>query len=139
MEMFLSTADIEANSKETCARHLTLHVIPYIGKQRVAEHRRFKVDHAVSEMVREHIALHGIGPGQVIFPVRLFASAEAAGRDRHPQQIHAIPGTSRARVLAHRPGCGPRPRAVPARRYSETLPRVAESAVRDARCSIPEG
>lgn len=37
MEMFLSTADIEANSKETYARHLTLHVIPYIGKQQVAE------------------------------------------------------------------------------------------------------
>lgn len=33
-------------------------------------------------MVREHIALHGIGPGHVIFPVRLFASTEAAGRDR---------------------------------------------------------
>ncbi|MFZ0077797.1 MAG: hypothetical protein WAL13_01710, partial [Trebonia sp.] len=235
MEMFLSTADIEANSKETYARHLTLHVIPYIGKQRVAEvsretihrlltvvlkeegasqttilhtrtalsamlqmawdngyrkdnpvrgirlkgvpakpiivatkdqflrvynalphqpakvlarlgvssgarlcelisfipedfdfaadmlavrrstvevtakyhptgdrfltreytkngeHRRFKVDHAVSEMVREHIALHGIGPGQVIFPVRLFASTEAAGRDRLTQeQIDAL-------------------------------------------------
>jgi integrase len=230
MEMFLSTADIEANSKETYARHLTLHVIPYIGKQRVAEvsretihrlltvvlkeggasqttilhtrtalsamlqmawdngyrkdnpvrgiklkgvpakpiivatkdqflrvynalphqpakvlarlgvssgarlcelisfipadfdfaadmlavrrstvevtgkyhptgdrfltreytkngeHRRFKVDHAVSEMVREHIALHQIGPGQVIFPVRLFASTEAAGRDRLTQE-----------------------------------------------------
>jgi integrase len=50
------------------------------------EHRRFKVDHAVSEMVREHIALHRIGPGQVIFPVRLFASTEAAGRDRLPQE-----------------------------------------------------
>jgi integrase len=25
------------------------------------------------------------------------------------------------------------------RRYSETLPRVRESAIRDARCSIPEG
>lgn len=230
MELFLSTADIEANSKETYARHLTLHVIPYIGKQRIAEvsretihrlltvalkekgasqttilhtrtalsamlqmawdngyrkdnpvrgirlkgvpakpiivatkdqflrvynalphqpakvlarlgvssgarlcelisfipedfdfaadmlavrrstvevtakyhpaggrfltreytkngeHRRFKVDHAVSEMVREHIALHRIGPGQVIFPVRLFASTEAAGRDRLPQE-----------------------------------------------------
>jgi integrase len=49
------------------------------------EHRRFKVDHAVSEMVREHIALHGIGPGQVIFPVRLFASTEAVGRDRLTQ------------------------------------------------------
>ncbi len=33
-------------------------------------------------MVREHIALNGIGPGQVIFPVRLFASTEAAGRAR---------------------------------------------------------
>lgn len=55
------------------------------------EHRRFKVDHAVSEMVREHTALHGIGPGQVIFPVRLFASTEAAGRDRLTQeQIDAL-------------------------------------------------
>ena len=33
-------------------------------------------------MAREHIALHGIGPGQAIFPVRLFASTEAAGRAR---------------------------------------------------------
>jgi hypothetical protein len=55
------------------------------------EHGRFKVDHAVSEMVREHTALHGIGPGQVIFPVRLFASTEAAGRDRLTQeQIDAL-------------------------------------------------
>ena len=55
------------------------------------EHRRFKVDHAVSEMVPEHITLHGIGLGQVIFPVRLFASTEAAGRDRLTQeQIDAL-------------------------------------------------
>jgi len=230
MEMFLSTSGIEANSKETYARHLTLHAIPYIGKQRVAEvsretihrlltvvlkeegasqstilhtrtalsamlqmawdngyrkdnpvrgiklkgvptkpivvatkdqfvrvynalphrpakvfarlqvssgarlcemisfipedfefnadmltvrrstvevtakyhptgdrfltreytkngeHRRFKVDHEASEMVHEHITLYGIGPRQVIFPVRLFASTEAAGRDRLSQE-----------------------------------------------------
>ena len=400
MEMFLSAADIEANSKETYARHLTLHVIPYIGKQRVAEvsretihrlltvvlkeegasqttilhtrtalsamlqmawdngyrkdnpvrgirlkgvpakpiivatkdqflrvynalphqpakvlarlgvssgarlcelisfipedfdfaadmlavrrstvevtakyhptgdrfltreytkngeHRRFKVDHAVSEMVREHIALHGIGPGQVIFPVRLFASTEAAGRDRLTQeQIDALGftdelpngrqykhgtlggyvtakcrcrgckqwssdyartasaagpdgrrgsghppgGTTRPSTWARtcgggsgtrpsttrgfrsptrhtrcvtrtRPGSSTRVSTSPGcstdsatatfrpprgtsrfstrkirrprtsyRRYSETLPRVGESAVRDARCSIPEG
>jgi Phage integrase family len=42
-------------------------------------------------MVREHIALHGIGPGQVIFPVRLFASTGAAGRDELTQeQIDAL-------------------------------------------------
>ena len=44
------------------------------------EHRRFRIDHAVSLMVQEHIAENGIGPRQVIFPVRLFASTEAAGR-----------------------------------------------------------
>jgi hypothetical protein len=33
----VAEAAIEANSKETYARHLTLHVIPYIGRQRVAE------------------------------------------------------------------------------------------------------
>jgi hypothetical protein len=37
METFLGSHDIEANSKETYARHLSLHVVPYIGKQRVAE------------------------------------------------------------------------------------------------------
>ena len=39
----------------------------------------------------EHIALHEIGSGQVIFPVRLFASSEAAGRDRLTQdEIDAL-------------------------------------------------
>ena len=33
-------------------------------------------------MVQEHIAENGIGPRQVIFPVRLFASTEVAGRAR---------------------------------------------------------
>ena len=46
------------------------------------EHRRFRIDHAVSLMVQEHIAENGIEPRQVIFPVRLFASTEAAGRAR---------------------------------------------------------
>ncbi len=50
------------------------------------EHRRFKIDHPVSAMLQEHIAENGIGPGQVIFPVRLFASTEAAGRDRLTQE-----------------------------------------------------
>ena len=36
-ETFLGSAAIEANSKETYDRHLTLHVAPYIGQQRVAE------------------------------------------------------------------------------------------------------
>jgi integrase len=42
-------------------------------------HRRFKIDAVVSEMVQEHIEKHGIGPGQLIFPVRLFAKREASG------------------------------------------------------------
>ena len=36
----------------------------------------------VSEMVQEHIEKHGIGPGQLIFPVRLFAKREASGKPR---------------------------------------------------------
>lgn len=47
-EIFLSTADIEANSKETYARHLTPHVIPYIGKQRVAEVSRETIHRLLS-------------------------------------------------------------------------------------------
>jgi integrase len=46
------------------------------------EHRRFKIDHAVSHLVREHIAAHTIAPGQPIFPVRLFASTETADKPR---------------------------------------------------------
>lgn len=46
------------------------------------EHRRFKIDHAVSELVERHIAANGIAPGQPIFPARLFASTEPAGKPR---------------------------------------------------------
>lgn len=53
MEMFLSTADIEANSKETAARHLTLHVIPYIGKQRVAEVSRETIHRLLTVVLKE--------------------------------------------------------------------------------------
>jgi integrase len=55
------------------------------------EHRRFKIDHAVTGMVQEHIATCGIGPGQLIFPVRLFTSTEPAGRARlAPEEIEAL-------------------------------------------------
>jgi len=33
-------------------------------------------------MIQEHIEKHGIGPGQLIFPVRLFAKREASGKPR---------------------------------------------------------
>jgi len=33
-------------------------------------------------MVQEHIEKHGIGPGQLIFPVRLFAKRQASGKSR---------------------------------------------------------
>ena len=80
-----STVEVTAKYHPTGDRFLTREYT------KNGEHRRFKVDHAVSEMVREHIALHEIGPGQVIFPVRLFASTEAAGRDRLTQeQIDAL-------------------------------------------------
>lgn len=44
------------------------------------EHRRMKIDADVAEMVREHIAANSIGPGQLIFPVRLFAARTVASR-----------------------------------------------------------
>ena len=75
-----STVEVTAKYHPTGDRFLTREYT------KNGEHRRFKVDHAVSEMVRDHIALHEIGPGQVIFPVRLFASTEAAGRDRFTQE-----------------------------------------------------
>jgi hypothetical protein len=53
MEMFLSTADIEANSKETYARHLTPHVIPYIGKQQVAEVSRETIHRLLTVVLKE--------------------------------------------------------------------------------------
>jgi hypothetical protein len=37
-------------------------------------------------MVQEHIASRGIGPSELIFTVRLFASTEAAGRERLTQE-----------------------------------------------------
>jgi integrase len=49
------------------------------------EHRRFRIDHAVSLMVQEHIAENGIGPRQVIFSVRLFASTEARTEPGFPK------------------------------------------------------
>lgn len=53
-----STVEVTAKYHPTGDRFLTREY-PKNG-----EHRRFKVDHAVSEMVREHIALHGIGPAR---------------------------------------------------------------------------
>lgn len=75
-----STVEVTARYHPTGGRFLTREYT------KNGEHRRFKIDHAVSVMVQEHIAENGIGPGQVIFPVRLFASTEAAGRDRLTQE-----------------------------------------------------
>ena len=49
------------------------------------DHRRFKIDAVVSKMVQDHIENHGIGSGQLIFPVRLFAKREASGKPRLSQ------------------------------------------------------
>lgn len=49
------------------------------------DHRRFKIDAAVSKMVQEHIEEHDIKQGQIIFPVRLFAKREATGKPRMSQ------------------------------------------------------
>jgi site-specific recombinase XerD len=56
IEVFLSAAAIEANSKETYARHLTLHVIPYIGKLRVAEVSRETIHRLLSVVLKEEDA-----------------------------------------------------------------------------------
>ena len=53
MEMFLSTADREANSKETYVRRLILHVIPYIGRQRVAEVSRETIHRLLTVVLKE--------------------------------------------------------------------------------------
>jgi site-specific recombinase XerD len=53
METFLGSHDIEANSKETYARHLTLHVVPYIGKQRVAEVSRETIHRLLTVVLKE--------------------------------------------------------------------------------------
>jgi integrase len=71
-----STVEVTARYHPTGDRFLTREYT------KNGEHRRFKIDHPISVMVQEHIAENGIGAGQVIFPVRLFASTEAAGRDR---------------------------------------------------------
>ena len=52
MESFLRSHDIEANSKETYARHLSLHVVPYIGKQRVAEVSRETIHRLLTVVLR---------------------------------------------------------------------------------------
>jgi integrase len=81
-----STVEVTAKYHPTGDRFLTREYT------KNGAHRRFKIDHPVSGLVQEHIALHGIGPVQVIFPVRLFASTEAAGRDRlTPEEIDARP------------------------------------------------
>ena len=53
MEMFLSTADREANSKETYVRRLILHVIPYFGRQRVAEVSRETIHRLLTVVLKE--------------------------------------------------------------------------------------
>lgn len=80
-----STVEVTARYHPTGDRFLTREYT------KNGEHRRFKIDPAVSEMVREHVARHGIGVGQVIFPVRLFASTEAARRERlSGEEIEAL-------------------------------------------------
>ena len=51
-----STVEVTARYHPTGDRFLTREYT------KNGEHRRFKIDHAVSDMVREHITLHGIGP-----------------------------------------------------------------------------
>jgi integrase len=55
------------------------------------EHRRFKIDHSISVMVQQHIAENGIGPGQLIFPVRLFTRRDVSRRQRmSPDELAAL-------------------------------------------------
>ena len=70
MERFLSAADIEANSKETYARHLTLHVIPYIGKLRVAEVSRETIHRLLTVVLKEGAPGRSEGRGRHIGDTR---------------------------------------------------------------------
>lgn len=71
-----STVEVTADFHPSGGRFLTREYT------KNGEHRRFKIDHAVSVLVSRHIAANGIAPGQPIFPVRLFASTEPAGKPR---------------------------------------------------------
>ncbi|HEY2304580.1 MAG TPA: hypothetical protein VGI05_01740 [Streptosporangiaceae bacterium] len=137
--MVAEATERHARLQLTYARHLTLHVIPYIGEQRVAEVSREAIHRLLTVVLKEKGAsqttiLHtrtvlsamlqmawdqerrappvqgrsrGLGngagahrasrnrPGQAIFPVRLFASTEAAGRDRLPPGGDRCPGLHR--------------------------------------------
>jgi len=65
------------------------------GYTKNGEHRRFKIDHSISVMVQEHIAHNGIGPGQLIFPIRLFTTRTVTRRQRmSPEEIAALGLTS---------------------------------------------
>lgn len=71
-----STVEVTAEFHPTGGRFLTRQYT------KNGEHRRFKIDHAVAQAVKEHIALHEIAPGELIFPVRLFATTEPVGKPR---------------------------------------------------------
>jgi hypothetical protein len=106
MERFLSAADIEANSKETYARHLTLHVIPYIGKLRVAEVSRETIHRLLSVVLKEEGAsqsttLHA----RTALSAGSGSRACPRSRSSWPRRISSSASTTRFRTSPR--GCSP--------------------------------
>ena len=67
------------------------------------ETRRIKLDRAAVELVRAHVAEHGIGPLDVIFPAELVAPPRATRPALSAEEIAALGYTEpvRGRVYAH--------------------------------------
>lgn len=67
------------------------------------ETRRIKLDRAAVELVRAHVAEHGIGPSEVIFPAGLVAPPRATMPGLTEDEIRALGNTEpvRGRVYAH--------------------------------------
>jgi integrase len=65
--------------------------------------RRIKLDRAVVELVHAHVAEHGIGPSEVIFPAELVAPPRATRPGLSEEEIRALGNTApvRGRVYAH--------------------------------------
>ena len=61
-----------------------------------------KIDAEVAEMVREHVAANGIGPGQLIFPVRLFAARTMAARRERisEEEMEVLGSPTRCRMAS---------------------------------------
>ena len=79
-----STVELTRQFHPTGGRFLTR---PYTKN---GEHRRFKIGRPLVEKIMKHVATHGIQPGELIFPVRLFMSETAWVNMPHCTQEEVI-------------------------------------------------